>query len=132
MIVTDGAYKTQISEGMRIEWDVPIPLDDGIVLQCDVFRPLDDEPHLVIMSYGPYGKLLHFRDGFAPQWERFEKAYPEVLCNSSNRYQNFEVNDPERFVPDGYRPRRLTWNGTISRISRYLVSKGSAGFLSLH
>jgi uncharacterized protein len=111
-ISSEGAYKTQISEGMRIEWDVPIPVDDGIVLRCDVFRPLDDKPHPVIMSYGPYGKWLHFSDGFAPQWERFKKAYPEVLCNSSNQYQNFEVNDPERFVPDGYVIIRVDSRGT--------------------
>jgi hypothetical protein len=109
---SQGAYKTQISEGMRIEWDVPISMDDGVVLRCDVFRPLDDEPHPVILSSGPYGKWLHFSDGFTPQWERFRKAYPEVLCNSSNQYQNFEVNDPERFVPDGYVVIRVDSRGT--------------------
>jgi hypothetical protein len=28
------------SDGMRIEWDVPITIDDGLVLRADVFRPV--------------------------------------------------------------------------------------------
>ena len=109
---TSRRLKTQISAGMRIDWDVPIPIDDGVVLRCDVFRPLDDKPHPVIMSQGPYGKWLHFGDGFPPQWDRICKAYPEVTANSTNQYQNFEVNDPERFVPDGYVVIRIDSRGT--------------------
>ena len=41
---------------MRIDFDVPIPTDDGIVLRADVFRPDDGERYPVIMTYGPYGK----------------------------------------------------------------------------
>ena len=29
---------------MTIDWDVPIEMDDGLVLRADVFRPADDEP----------------------------------------------------------------------------------------
>jgi hypothetical protein len=105
-------YKTQVSANMRIDWDMPIEMDDGVVLRCDVFRPLDDKPHPVIMSQGPYGKWLHYQDGFPPQWNRIVNAYPEVLANSSNQYQNFEVNDPERFVPDGYVVIRVDSRGT--------------------
>ena len=105
-------YKTQVSAEMRIDWDVPIEMDDGITLRCDVFRPVDDKPHPVIMSQGPYGKWLHYQDGFTAQWNRIVTAYPEVLANSTNQYQNFEVNDPERFVPDGYVIIRIDSRGT--------------------
>ena len=42
---------SEVRDGMRIEWDVPIAMDDGVVLRADVFRPLDDgalsgDPHL--------------------------------------------------------------------------------------
>jgi len=32
--------KTEIRDGMRIDWDVPIEMDDGLVLRADVFRPV--------------------------------------------------------------------------------------------
>ena len=47
---------------MRVEWHVPIAMDDGNVLDADVFRPDDDGTYPVIMSYGIYGKGLLFSD----------------------------------------------------------------------
>ena len=37
---------SEIRDGMRIEWDVPIAMDDGIVLRADIFRPVNDDRHL--------------------------------------------------------------------------------------
>jgi predicted acyl esterase len=31
-----------VQEGMRIDWDVAITMDDGLVLRADVFRPLKE------------------------------------------------------------------------------------------
>ncbi len=31
---------SEIRDGMRIDWDTPITMDDGLVLRCDVFRPI--------------------------------------------------------------------------------------------
>ena len=31
------AAKSETRDGMQIEWDVPIPMDDGTVLRADVF-----------------------------------------------------------------------------------------------
>ena len=87
---------------MEIDWDVPIEMDDGIVLRADVFRPDDDGPHAVILSYGPYAKGLAFQEGYPNQWERMVAGHPDVEAGSSNRYQNWEVVDPEKWVPDGY------------------------------
>ena len=30
---------SEIRDGMHIDWDVPITMDDGLVLRADVFRP---------------------------------------------------------------------------------------------
>jgi uncharacterized protein len=87
---------------LRIDWDVPIEMDDGIVLRADVFRPDDDGRHAVILSYGPYAKGLAFQQGYPNQWERMVSQHPDVEAGSSNRYQNWEVVDPEKWVPDGY------------------------------
>jgi uncharacterized protein len=86
---------------VQIEWDVAIEMDDEVVLRADVFRP-DDGRHPVILSYGPYAKGLAFQEGYPNQWERMVSQHPDVEAGSSNRYQNWEVVDPEKWVPDGY------------------------------
>jgi uncharacterized protein len=86
---------------VRIDWDVPIEMDDGVVLRADVFRP-EEGRHPVLLSYGPYAKGLAFQEGYPNQWERMVSQQPDVEAGSSNRYQNWEVVDPEKWVPDGY------------------------------
>jgi uncharacterized protein len=87
---------------MNIDWDVPIEMDDGLVLRADVYRPDEDDRYPVILSYGPYGKGLAFQEGYASAWEVLVEQHPDVAAGSSNRYQNWEVVDPEKWVPDGY------------------------------
>jgi uncharacterized protein len=87
---------------MRIDWDVAIEMDDGVVLRADVYRPEDDGRWPVILSYGPYAKGLSFQEGYPNQWERMTSAHPDVEAGSTNRYQNWEVVDPDKWVPDGY------------------------------
>src|SRR5205823_12251099 len=53
---------SEVRDGMRIDWDMPITMDDGLVLRCDVFRPNRKGRYPVILSSGPYGKWLHFED----------------------------------------------------------------------
>ena len=89
-------------DGMRIDWDVPIAMDDGLVLRADVFRPPTDGRYPVILSYGPYAKGLAFQDGYPSAWQRMIAEHPDVAYGSTNRYQSWEVVDPEKWVPDGY------------------------------
>ena len=95
-------WKSEIRDGMRIEWDVPIPMDDGLVLRADIFRPPQDGKYPVILTYGPYGKGLAFQEGYPDQWRRMSEQHPDVLEGSTNKYQNWEVPDPEKWVPHGY------------------------------
>jgi predicted acyl esterase len=96
---------------MRIEWDVPITMGDGAVLRADVFRPDDDGHYPVIMSHGPYAKGLAFQEGFVFAWSNLESEHPDALAGSSNRYQNWETVDPEKWVPDGYVVVRVDCRG---------------------
>jgi predicted acyl esterase len=102
--------KSVIRDRMRIDWDVPIEMDDGVVLRGDVFRPVEDGRYPVIMGAGPYGKWLHF-DAFAVQYKRLCEEHPEVLSDSTNAYQVYEMCDPERFVPEGYAIVRIDTRG---------------------
>ena len=94
--------KSEVRDGMQIEWDAPIPMNDGVVMRADVFRPLGAGKYPVILSYGPYAKGLEFKLGYKSNWARLIEAAPEVLAGSSNKYQNWELVDPEKWVPDGY------------------------------
>ena len=94
--------RSEVVNGMRIDWDVPIVMDDGLVLRADVYRPDDDNRYPVLMSHGPYAKLLHFQDGYVTAWEKMVGEHPDVATRTGNRYQSWEVVDPERWVPWGY------------------------------
>ena len=87
---------------MRVDWDVPIAMDDGLVLRADVFRPRAEGRYPVILSYGPYAKGLAFQDGYPSAWQRMVAEHPDVAYGSSNLYQSWEVVDPEKWVPEGY------------------------------
>jgi predicted acyl esterase len=108
--VSDSA-KSEVRDGMRIDWDVFITMDDGIRLRADVYRPVADGKYPVILSYGPYAKGLSFQEGYKGNWARLIKAAPEVLQGSSNKYQNWELVDPEKWVPDGYVCLRIDSRG---------------------
>jgi predicted acyl esterase len=103
--------KSEIRDGMQIEWDAPIAMDDGVVLRADVFRPIGDRKYPVILSYGPYAKGLSFQEGYKSNWARLTAAAPDVLKGSSNKYQNWELVDPEKWVPDGYVCLRIDSRG---------------------
>jgi predicted acyl esterase len=97
---------------MRIGWDVAIEMDDGVVLRADVFRPVADGRYPVILSYGPYAKGLAFQEGYPDQWHLMTSGHPDVAAGSSNKYQSWEVVDPEKWVPHGYACVRVDSRGT--------------------
>ncbi len=115
-------HKSEVRDGMLIEWDVPITMDDGVVLRADIFRPLGEARVPALVTYGPYGKGLSFQEGYKTAWEIMERDYPDALEGSSNKYQNWEVPDPEKWVPDGYACVRIDSRG----------AGRSEGFLAVH
>ena len=106
-----NGMKSEIRDGMQIDWDAPIEMDDGVVLRADVFRPVGAGNYPVVLSYGPYAKGLSFQQGYKGNWARLTKSAPEVLAGSSNKYQNWELVDPEKWVPDGYACVRIDSRG---------------------
>ena len=103
--------RVEIRDGMRIDWNVPITMDDGLVLRADVFRPVKDGRYPVILSYGPYAKNLAFQDGYPSAWQRMAEKHPDVTAGSSNLYQSWEVVDPEKWVPRDYACVRVDSRG---------------------
>src|SRR5256886_6209210 len=103
--------RRRVRGGMRIDGDVPIKMDDGLMLRADVFRPLKDGRYPVILSYGPYAKGLAFQDGYPSAWQRMAERHPDVTAGPSNLYQSWEVVDPEKWVPHDYACVRVDSRG---------------------
>lgn len=94
--------KTTIKDDMQINWDVPIEMEDGVILKADVYRPVKKGEYPIIMTYGPYGKGVSFQEAYPRQWKIMTKSHPDVEAGSTNKYQNWEAVDPEKWVPHGY------------------------------
>jgi len=62
-------YKSEVCDGMRIDWDVLITMDDGIVLCADVFCSVAEDRYPALVSYGLYGKGFAFQEGYTIAWE---------------------------------------------------------------
>jgi predicted acyl esterase len=95
-----------------IEWDVAIVMEDGLALRADLFRPDGERPVPVLLGLGPYAKGLPFEVGYPDQWRRMIEAHPDVTRGTTSAYQNWEVPDPERWVPEGYACLRVDARGT--------------------
>ena len=67
-------------------------------------------------------------------WERMIAAYPEIAEGSTNKYQNWELVDPEKWVPDGYVCVRVDSRGAgrSPGFSTYWSPRETQGFLRLH
>src|SRR4051812_12875758 len=101
----------EVRDGMRISWDAPIVMTDGTVLRADIFLPDRDGSWPVVMSYGCYAKGLSFQEAYSAQWDRMTADFPAITEGTSNKYQCWEVADPERWVPDGYAVGRADSRG---------------------
>jgi len=107
-----GPFRVDVIDDMTIEWDVPIETDDGVTLRADVFRPTATGTYPTIVSYGPYAKGLPFQQGFPAAWHKMITDHPNVVEGSSGKYQNWELVDPEKWVPDGYVRVRVDSRGS--------------------
>jgi uncharacterized protein len=99
-------------DNMLIEWDAAIVMDDGVVMRADVFRPKGEGRWPVLLTYGPYAKGLAFQKGYPSAWQAMIANHPDVAYGSTNKYQNWEVVDPEKWVPHGYVCVRVDSRGT--------------------
>jgi uncharacterized protein len=103
--------RSETRDGMRILWDVPIAMDDGLVLRADLFLPAAEGRYPVILTYGPYAKGLSFQEGYPSAWRKLSTEHPGAIAGSSNKYQCWELVDPEKWVPDGYACLRVDSRG---------------------
>ncbi|WP_409304779.1 CocE/NonD family hydrolase [Peribacillus sp. SCS-155] len=107
----DKVMHQAVQDHMRILWQVPIPMSDGTILRADVFLPVEAGAYPTVMTYGPYGKGQAFQEAYAGQWNRMVEDFPEIMEGTTNKYQCWEVADPERWTPHGYAVVRIDSRG---------------------
>lgn len=95
---------TDPPEDAITNWDVPVPMRDGIRLRINVFRPDDDERHPVLVCAHPYGKdklPLHHKTGHG-----YRPALTYRLMRSApvthSAWTTWEAPDPGHWVQRGY------------------------------
>ena len=96
---------------MVIERDLQMPMDDGLVLRADVYRPKTDAPVPVIMTLGPYGKGVMYQDHYKAMWDWLIAQHPDLLPGSTRSFMTWETVDPETWVPWGYAVVRVDLRG---------------------
>jgi predicted acyl esterase len=95
---------TDPPQDATVEWDVPVPMRDGIRLRVNVFRPDDGGPHPVLLCAHPYGKddmPLHHktRHGYRPTLQ-YHLMRSAPLTHSA--WTTWESPDPAYWVGRGY------------------------------
>ena len=106
-----GEYRSEVRDGMRIDWDVPGPDAgrhgaEGRRVPARGRGPVPGDHDARPVRQGP-GLPVRF----AGMWKPLSAKYPDAVAGSSNRYQNWETADPEKWVPDGYACVRVDSRG---------------------
>lgn len=100
---------------MIFEKDVAITVRDGTVLYANVFRPPDDGPYPVVVSFDPYGKDTIHVAALMPA------GGPYTLGQyNASLYAAWEAPDPGFWVPNGYAVVKAAARGTSG--SKGLIS----------
>jgi predicted acyl esterase len=101
----------EVRDNMRIVWDAPIEMCDGIVLRADVFRPVGESTIPAILSYGPYAKGMSFAESRPFAWQRLIKTHS---CGDGGHKQQISGLGAARsgdWVKDGYAIVRVDARG---------------------
>jgi predicted acyl esterase len=86
----------EIGNGIICDQDVAVPMRDGIVTYCDVYRPAGQTDIPAIIAWSPYGKRA-CADSLQSEWQTLG-----VRHGSHSNHAKFEGPDPEFWCHQGY------------------------------
>jgi len=89
---------------MIFEKNVDIPLKDGGLCRGNVYKPKAPGKYPVIMTYGPYGKDVPYRD-FHPA------SFAEIPDSQKSDYSAWETPEPTYWTQQGYVVLRVDERG---------------------
>lgn len=99
---------------VQTEFDVPVPMRDGVILRANVYRPLGDGPFPVLLTRLPYGKDLPIGSAALPPVQAARRGYIVVVQDTRGRFVSEGEWKPflnER--EDGY--DTVEWAATLPR-----------------
>jgi len=85
-----------------VELDVPIPMRDGTLLRANVYRPVGDGRHPVLMTRLPYGKDLPLGSAVLDPVQTTRRGYAVVVQDTRGRFASEGDFEPFREDADGY------------------------------
>ena len=122
---------SEVRDGMRIDWDMPITMDDGLVLRCDVFRPVKKGRYPVHPQPRPLRQVAAFRRRLQDRLE----AHGGEAAGRDGRLEQ-QVSELGSLRPGevgaGWlclRARRFARLRPLARLRRALVAARDQGFL---
>lgn len=95
----EGGYpgfnpRTEKAEGIICEYDVTVPMRDGVKIYVDIFRPEKEGKYPVLIAWSPYGKHGYVEYTFFPKCG---------VCDADmSEHCAFEGPDPVYWCPNGY------------------------------
>ncbi|KAF3031121.1 hypothetical protein E8E11_000306 [Didymella keratinophila] len=89
------------------EKDFAVPMQDGVTLRADIFRPTGEQKVPAILLWSPYGKDNNGVHGLHLQPGRFGVPY-----NRTSTYEKFEGLHPAEWVAKGYAVVNFDLRGT--------------------
>ena len=126
--------RSETRDGMRIDWDVPITMDDGVVLRADVFRPMKEGASRSSSPTAPMPRASPFRTAIRAHGSAWWRSIPTSRPDRANLYQNWEVVDPGEMGAAWLclRARRFARRGCSPGFIDHFSPRETQGLLRLH
>jgi hypothetical protein len=95
----DGGYpglnpRTEKGDGIISEYDVAVPMRDGVKIRVNIHRPEKEGKYPVLIGWSPYGKHVNVKYAYFPKCG--------VSDADQSKYCAFEAPEPLYFCPYGY------------------------------
>ncbi|MCQ6272763.1 CocE/NonD family hydrolase [Pseudarthrobacter sp. R1] len=106
----------KLMDSVKIEYNVPVPMRDGVILQADVYRPEGDGPWPVIVARTPYDKGEVPELLFLDPWLAARRGFIAVVQDVRGRFKS--EGDFRPFMaeaPDG--EDTIAWAASLSGAS---------------
>ncbi|KAJ5765328.1 hypothetical protein N7520_004887 [Penicillium odoratum] len=119
--VKDITTRDEDSFPYVFEQNVSINLkDESGIVRANVYRPKTSTPVPVIVTYGPYGKDIPYKD-FHPD------SFSEVNPKQKSEHSSWETPDPKYWTSQGYAVVRADERGTGQSIGKLdTMSRGTS------
>lgn len=109
---------------VTIEYDIPVPMRDGVVLRADIYRPGGNGPCPVIVARTPYDKGNLFVLSLLDPWLAARRGFIAVVQDVRGRYSSEGEFQP--FVAEG-----LDGEDTITWAAALPGASGAVGMWGL-